>query len=58
LQNNPRFDLSVSWYFKKKYESRFSDSDHSLNRKREKFKIFEIEPESNRDDVIINLITN
>ena len=38
--------------------TRFSDPDRSLNRKNERFKIFEIEPGSNRDDVIINLIIN
>ena len=38
------------------YSSRFPDSDRSLNRKRERFKVFEIEPRSNHDDVIINLI--
>ena len=38
--------------------SRFSNPDHSLNRKRERFKVFEVEPGSNRDDVIINLIIN
>ena len=37
---------------------RFLDLDHLLNRKRERFKVFEVEPESNRDDVIINLIIN
>ena len=36
--------------------TRFLDSDRSLNRKRERFKVFEVEPGSNRDDVIINLI--
>ena len=36
--------------------SRFSETDRILNRKRERFKVFEIEPESNRDDIIINLI--
>ena len=35
---------------------RFSDSDRSLNRKRERFKDFEVKPRSNHDDVIINLI--
>ena len=38
--------------------SRFSDPDHLLNRKRERFKVFEVEPRSNRDVVIINLIIN
>jgi len=38
--------------------SRFSDPNHSLNRKRERFKVFEVEPGSNRDDIIINLIIN
>ena len=38
--------------------SRFPDPDRSLNRKRERFKVFEIEPGLNRDDVIINLIIN
>ena len=37
---------------------RFSDPDHSLNHKRERFKVFEVEPGSNHDDVIINLIIN
>ena len=37
---------------------RFLDPDRSLNCKRERFKVFEVEPESNRDDVIINLIIN
>ena len=41
-----------------KYTARFSDSDRSLNRKRERLKVFEVEPGSNRDDVIINLIIN
>ena len=34
----------------------FLDLDHSLNRKRGRFKVFEVELGSNRDDVIINLI--
>ena len=49
--------------------TRFSDPDRSLNRKRKRFKVFEVEPRSNRgrtkvepgsnyDDVIINLIIN
>ena len=49
--------------------SRFSDLDRSLNRKRERFKVFEVESgsnrgrtrvelRSNRNDVIINLIIN
>ena len=38
--------------------SRFSNPDHSLNRKRNRFKVFEVELRSNRDDVIINLIMN
>ena len=37
---------------------RFSHLDRSLNRKRERFKVFEVEPRSNRDDIIINLIIN
>ena len=37
---------------------RFSDPDRSLNYKRERFKIFEVERGSNRDNVIINLIMN
>ena len=36
--------------------TRFSDPDRSLNRKRERFKGFEVEPKSNYDDIIINLI--
>ena len=40
------------------YDPRFSDPDRSLNRKNERFKVFEVEPRSNRDDVIINLIIN
>ena len=39
-------------------QSRFLDPDRSLNRKRERFKVFEVEPRSNCDDVIINLIIN
>ena len=34
----------------------FSDPDRSLNRKREMFRVFEVELRLNRDDVIINLI--
>ena len=34
--------------------SRFSDPDRSLNRKRKRFKVFEVEPKSNHDDVIID----
>ena len=37
---------------------RFSDPDCSLNRKNERFKVFEVELGSNRDNVIINLIMN
>ena len=37
---------------------RFSDPNYSLNRKRERFKIFEVELRSDRDDVIIKLIIN
>ena len=37
---------------------KFSDPDRSLNYKRERFKIFEVERGSNRDNVIINLIMN
>ena len=36
----------------------FSDSDRSMNRKREMFKLFKVGLRSNRDDVIINLIIN
>ena len=36
----------------------FSNSNHSLNCKRERFKVFEVEPRSNHDDIIINLIIN
>ena len=36
--------------------SRFSETNRTLNCKRERFKVFEIEPRSNRNDVIINLI--
>ena len=36
------------WWQRK--HSRFSDPDRSLNRKNERFKIFEVEPGSNRDD--------
>ena len=42
----------------KYYKSRLLDPDRSLNRKRERFKVFEVELTSNRDDVIINLIIN
>ena len=35
-------------------KARFPDPDRSLNRKMKKFKVFEVEPRSNRDDVIIN----
>ena len=38
--------------------ARFLDPDRSLNCKRERFKIFEVESGSNRDDVIINFIIN
>ena len=38
--------------------ARFSDPDRSLNRKKKRFKVFEVETRSNRDDVIINLIIN
>ena len=38
--------------------SRFSDPDRLLNRKRKRFKVFEVEPGSNCDDIIINLIIN
>ena len=41
-----------------KVTTRFSNLDSSLNRKREMFKVFEVESGSNRDDVIINLIIN
>ena len=34
----------------------FSDPDHSMNRKRKRFKVFKVGSRSNRDDVIINLI--
>ena len=37
---------------------RFSDPDRSLNRKIKRFKVFEVELKSNRDDIIINLIIN
>ena len=39
-------------------QSRFSDPNRSLNRKKQRFKVFEVEPKSNRDNVIINLIIN
>ena len=38
------------------YHPRFSDPDRSLNHKRKKFKVFEVELGLNRDDYIINLI--
>ena len=37
------------YFFHTKLWARFSDPDRSLNRKRERFKVFEIEPRSNRD---------
>ena len=37
-------------------QTRFLDLDRSLNRKGKRFKVFEIEPGSNHDDIIINLI--
>ena len=37
-------------------DSMISDLDHSKNRKRERFKVFKVEPRSNRDNVKINLI--
>ena len=36
--------------------ARFSDPDRSFNRKKERFKGFEVELGSNHDNVIINLI--
>ena len=33
--------------------SRFSDPDRSLNRKRERFKVFEVEPRSNRGRTVM-----
>ena len=38
------------------FVARFSDPDRSLNRKKERFKGFEVKLGSNRDNVIINLI--
>ena len=35
--------------------TRFSDPNRSLNRKREMFKVFEVEPRSNRDRTGIEL---
>ena len=32
---------------------RFSDPDRSLNRKRERFKVFEVEPRSNRGRIVM-----
>ena len=32
---------------------RFSDPDRSLNRKRERFKVFEVEPRSNRGRTVM-----
>ena len=40
----------------KQHKPRFLDPDRSLNRKRERFKVFEVKSGSNRDDIIINLI--
>ena len=37
---------------------KISDLDRSLNHKRERFKVFEVESRSNCDNVIINLIIN
>ena len=34
-------------------KARFSDSDRSLNHKRERFKVFEVEPRSNRDRTVM-----
>ena len=34
-------------------DTRFSDPDRSLNRKRERFKVFEVEPRSNRDRTVM-----
>ena len=36
----------------------FENLDRSLNYKRERFKVFEVELELNYDDIIINLIIN
>ena len=36
--------------------TKFSDSDRSLNRKSERFKIFKVKPKLNHNNIIINLI--
>ena len=35
------------------YNARFSDPDHPLNRKKERFKVFEVKPRSNRDRTVM-----
>ena len=37
----------------KALKSKFSDPDRSLNRKRERFKVFEVEPRSNRGRTVM-----
>ena len=58
LQNK----LMKKWLFKKKWffnkkinllQPRFYDPDRSLNRKREMFKVFEVEPRSNRGRTVM-----
>ena len=39
--------------FSVKWRTRFSDPDHLLNRKRERFKVFEVEPRSNRGRTVM-----
>ena len=38
-----------------KYFTRFSDPDYSLNRKRKRFKVFEVEPRSNWSQTVMTL---
>ena len=63
--NMPRMKMKISkrermrinkFNLKELLFSRFLDPNRSLNRKNERFKIFEIDPRSNHNNVIINLI--
>ena len=47
LKSNKRETYKKSW---------FRNPDYSMNHKRKRFKIFEIRPRLNYDDIIINLI--
>ena len=55
ILEHPKMEYKSNNLGQKEYLLWFSNSDYSMNRKRERFKVYEFRQRLNRDNVIINL---